>query len=74
MPWLGSMIFRRNGIGEFFKFLILLPLLYGANNVWALGFYRELTSQKFKKPATSDIKRAKPAMKNFRYDRELVIE
>ncbi len=74
MPWLGSMILRRNGILAFFKFLILLPLLYGANNVWALGFYRELTSQKFKKPATSDIKRAKPAMKNFRYDRELVIE
>ena len=53
MPWLGSIILRRNGIWEFFKFLILLPLLYGANNVWAMGFYRELTNHKSKKATAS---------------------
>jgi len=74
MPWLGSMILRRNGIWAFFKFLILLPLLYSANNVWAMGFYRELTNQKLKKSATSNIRGAKPAMKSFRYNKEFVNE
>ncbi len=46
MLWIGYAVLRKRGIGEFFKFVALLPLLYIANNIWAVGFYRELRNQK----------------------------
>ncbi len=45
MVWIGCVILRRRGILEFLKFIVLLPLLYVANNVWAMGFYRELVKK-----------------------------
>ncbi len=48
MVWIGYAVLRRCGILEFLKFVVLLPLLYIANGVWAVGFYRELRNQKSK--------------------------
>ena len=42
MAWIGGIMLRRGGILGFLRFLALLPLLYLANNIWALGFYRRL--------------------------------
>ena len=49
MAWIGCIVLRRRGVLEFFKFLLLLPLLYVANNVWAIGFYRALRNRKSKR-------------------------
>jgi hypothetical protein len=46
VPWIGSYVLRRLGIIEFLKFVIMLPLLYGGNYVWAIGFFRELLIKK----------------------------
>ena len=43
VPWIGFHILRKQGILELFKFVILLPLLYIGNYVWAVGFFRELS-------------------------------
>ncbi len=42
MAWIGSIILRRGGVLAFLRFVGLLPLIYFANNIWALGFYRRL--------------------------------
>lgn len=46
MVWIGSTVLRRRGVPEFLKFIALLPFLYIANNVWAVGFYRGLIKNK----------------------------
>ncbi|MFX0203449.1 MAG: glycosyltransferase [Candidatus Hodarchaeota archaeon] len=46
IPWIGSYVLRRLGIIEFLKFVIMLPLLYSGNYVWAIGFFRELLIKK----------------------------
>ena len=46
MVWIGGIILRRGGVFEFLRFAVLLPLSYAANNVWALGFYRQLKALK----------------------------
>ncbi len=42
IAWIGSTVLWRRGILEFVKLIVLLPLLYIANNIWALGFYQRL--------------------------------
>ena len=55
MVWIGGIILRRGGIFEFLRFVVLLPLMYVANNVWALGFYRQLKAleSKPREPGTA---------------------
>ena len=48
MVWIGSIVLRRRGVLESLKFVVLLPFLYIGNNVWAMGFYRELIKNKSK--------------------------
>jgi glycosyltransferase involved in cell wall biosynthesis len=50
VPRIGGLVLIRRGIFEFFKFVLLLPMLWVANTVWAAGFYRELMNQKSGKP------------------------
>ncbi len=54
MVWIGSIVLRRRGVLEFLKFVVLLPFLYMANNVWAMGFYRELIRNKPKRRHTNN--------------------
>ena len=54
MVWIGCTVLRRCGILEFLKLLALLPLLYIANNVWAIGFYRELKNQRSNRKTTRE--------------------
>lgn len=42
VPWIGSFVLRRRGMFEFLKFMIMFPLLYAGNYIWAAGFFREL--------------------------------
>jgi glycosyltransferase involved in cell wall biosynthesis len=42
MVWIGGTVLRRQGLLEFIKFAVLLPLLLAANGFWAAGLYREL--------------------------------
>jgi len=46
VPWIGSYVFKRQGILELLKFAIMLPLLYIGNYVWTIGFFRELLIKK----------------------------
>ena len=56
MVWIGSTVLRRRGVLEFLKFVVLLPFLYMGNNVWAMGFYRELKKGKSKtRHANNDV-------------------
>lgn len=46
MIWIGYIVLRRRGILEFLKFVILFPLLFLANTVWAYGFHKQLKDKK----------------------------
>ncbi len=48
MAWIGGIILRRGGVLAFLRFVGLLPLIYFANNLWALGFYRRVKGLKSK--------------------------
>lgn len=41
IPWIGFYIASRAGIGEFIKFILITPLLFIGNCVWATGFIEQ---------------------------------
>jgi glycosyltransferase involved in cell wall biosynthesis len=52
--WIILIVLRRRNIFEFLKIVAMSPLLYIGNNIWSLGFYRELMNQKYKQRCTRD--------------------
>lgn len=46
--WIGGTVLNRQGLWRFLKFVALFPMIFSANSVWAMGFYRALTNRKKK--------------------------
>jgi cellulose synthase/poly-beta-1,6-N-acetylglucosamine synthase-like glycosyltransferase len=42
IPWIAATILRRGRLGDFLRFVVILPVWWAATTFWAFGFYESL--------------------------------